>query len=126
MRFGASTVSWPVSSADFLFQQQRDNTCVGAFVAIDTAGGSGVPPWIVGDTFLKNVYSVYQGSSTPAVGFAKLSNVALAMNGRNESQPNPTSGVRDKSNGALPRSAVAVRWVAAGAAAAAVVGGLVL
>ena len=37
LRFGASTISWPVSSADFVFQQ-RENQCVGAFIAVDTTG----------------------------------------------------------------------------------------
>lgn len=139
LRFGASTFSWPVSSADFVFQQ-RGATCIGAFIAIDTAVGSSVPPWIVGDTFLKNVYSVYRASTPPAVGFAQLSQAALTMNGRNGPAPSPTvgknpaietatetatAGLREKSNGA--RRGVGsglARWVAIGAAL--VAGSLVL
>ncbi|KAM5537642.1 hypothetical protein V8D89_008720 [Ganoderma adspersum] len=136
LRFGASTISWPVSSADFVFQQ-RENQCVGAFIAVDTTAGSGVPPWIVGDTFLKNVYSVYRASTPPAVGFAQLSSAALAMNGNKGPEPTPsigktaavasqTGGVRDASNGALPRGGLTsgLEWVAVGAAV--VAGSLVL
>lgn len=133
LRFGASTLSWPVSSADFVFQQ-RGATCVGAFIAMDTVTGSGVPPWIVGDTFLKNVYSVYSASTPPSVGFAQLSQAALAMNGKNGLAPSPTvgedaametgtAGLREKSNGA--GRGLAVRWGAA-VGAAVVAGGLVL
>ena len=136
LRFGASTISWPVSSADFVFQQ-RENQCVGAFIAVDTTAGSVVPSWIIGDTFLKNVYSVYSAASPPSVGFAQLSSAALAMNGKNGAAPSPTigenaavasqtGGVRDKSNGALPRGGLSsgLEWVAVGAAVLA--GSLVL
>ena len=33
-------------------------------------GQDGIPSWIIGDTFLKNVYSVFRFSDPPAVGFA--------------------------------------------------------
>ena len=48
--------------------QVSESTCVGGFFALDTSGTS-APPWIVGDTFLKNVYSVFR-ASPPSVGFA--------------------------------------------------------
>lgn len=53
--------------------------CVGGIFDL-TAGssipvGSGNPSWVVGDTFLKNVYSVYR-ASPPSVGFAALSSLA--------------------------------------------------
>jgi len=35
----------------------------------------GQPAWVVGDTFLKNVYSVFR-ANPPAVGFAQLSAAA--------------------------------------------------
>ena len=61
MTFGSSSVSWPISNADFLLMQASTTECVGAFFSLDTTGTS-APPWIVGDTFLKNVYSVYRAS----------------------------------------------------------------
>ncbi|KAE9406293.1 acid protease [Gymnopus androsaceus JB14] len=64
-------------------------TCMGAFFAIETGGGA--PAWIVGDTFLKNVYSVFR-YTPPSVGFAQLSATALAMNGVNSAAPTATIG----------------------------------
>ena len=91
MRFGSSSISWPISNADFLLMQVSGSSCVGGFFALDTSGTS-APPWIVGDTFLKNVYSVFRASSPAAVGFATLSSEALAMNGKLGSAPSPTIG----------------------------------
>lgn len=90
MRFGSSSISWPVSNADFSLMQISSSTCVGGFFALDTSGTS-APPWIVGDTFLKNVYSVFR-SNPAAVGFATLSSTATAMNGKNGAAPSPTVG----------------------------------
>lgn len=90
MRYGSSTISWPISKDDFLLMQVDSNTCVGGFFALDTSGTS-APAWIVGDTFLKNVYSVYR-ATPPSVGFAQLSNTALAMNGQLGPAPSPTIG----------------------------------
>ncbi|GJE93328.1 A1 family peptidase [Phanerochaete sordida] len=91
LRFGASNVSWPVAPADFRLLQADASTCVGAFFALSarsTAGG-GSPSWIVGDTFLKNVYTAFR-AAPPAVGFAQLSAAALAMNGVSGAPPTPT------------------------------------
>ncbi|KAI0793728.1 aspartic peptidase domain-containing protein [Fomes fomentarius] len=90
MRYGSSTISWPISKDDFLLMQVDSNTCVGGFFALDTSGTS-APAWIVGDTFLKNVYSVYR-ATPPSVGFAQLSQTALAMNGQLGPAPSPTIG----------------------------------
>ncbi|KAF8444969.1 aspartic peptidase domain-containing protein [Boletus edulis BED1] len=53
----------------------KTQMCVGGIFDIgNTVGsGQGVPSWIIGDTFLKNVYSVFQ-ANPPAVGFAQLAN----------------------------------------------------
>ena len=47
--------------------------CVGGIfdVGSTVGSGAGAPAWIVGDTFLKNVYSVYR-ANPPSVGFAAL------------------------------------------------------
>ncbi|KAG2355960.1 aspartic peptidase A1 [Suillus spraguei] len=81
--------SWPISPADFQLTKISSSQCVGAFFELNTSGSA--PDWIVGDTFLKNVYSVFRYSPA-AVGFAALSNTALAMNGLNGPAPSPTIG----------------------------------
>ncbi|OCH85115.1 acid protease [Obba rivulosa] len=91
LAFGGSSTSWPIAPADFVVEQLDASTCVGAFFAIDNTGTT-APPWIVGDTFLKNVYSVFRASPGPSVGFAQLSAAALAMNGAHGAAPSPTIG----------------------------------
>jgi len=85
MSFGGK--SWPISNADFQAQQLNEETCVGAFFEVSTGGDA--PAWIVGDTFLKNVYSVFR-YNPPSVGFAQLSAVDIAMNGINAAVPSAT------------------------------------
>ncbi|KAJ7252761.1 acid protease [Mycena haematopus] len=88
MSFGGST--WPVSPADFQLQSIGGGTCVGSFFTLTT--GDSAPPWIVGDTFLKNVYSVFR-FNPPSVGFASLSEYSLSMNGNLDlAVPSPTIG----------------------------------
>ncbi|KAJ3746966.1 acid protease [Lentinula raphanica] len=88
MAFGGK--SWAISNADFQAEQLNSNTCMGAFFSLET--GSNAPAWIVGDTFLKNVYSVFRYNPA-SVGFAQLSSEALAMNGVNgASIPSATIG----------------------------------
>lgn len=64
--------------------------CVGGFIALNTSGTT-TPAFIVGDTFLKNVYSVFR-AEPPSVGFAVLSDTANAMNGALGPIPTPTFG----------------------------------
>ncbi|OSX63849.1 hypothetical protein POSPLADRAFT_1054482 [Postia placenta MAD-698-R-SB12] len=91
LKFGSSSIAWPISAADFEFTSTTDGqTCIGAFFEVDNSGTT-APPWIVGDTFLKNVYSVFS-YNPPAVGFARLSDTALAMNGKAAAAPSPTIG----------------------------------
>ncbi|EIN11518.1 acid protease [Punctularia strigosozonata HHB-11173 SS5] len=73
---------WPISDEDMQFQQldRQGTLCAGAIFDLDANTdipvGSGTPAWIVGDTFLKNVYTVFRASNPPAVGFAELSTAA--------------------------------------------------
>ncbi len=60
--------------------QVSGNSCVGGFVQLDTSGTS-APPWSIGDTFLKNMYSVFRASPA-AVGSAQLSSTETSMNGQ--------------------------------------------
>ncbi|RDX54940.1 acid protease [Lentinus brumalis] len=60
MAFGGKL--WPISDADMNLGSN-----------VGTGGGN--PVWVVGDTFLKNVYSVFR-ANPPSVGFAQLSDAA--------------------------------------------------
>ncbi|KAF5343829.1 hypothetical protein D9757_013918 [Collybiopsis confluens] len=88
MAFGGK--SWAISNDDFQAQVLSKTSCLGAFFSLST--GSNAPAWIVGDTFLKNVYSVYR-FNPPAVGFAQLSATATALSGNDALVvPSPTTG----------------------------------
>ncbi|KAF5383540.1 hypothetical protein D9615_003749 [Tricholomella constricta] len=87
MAFGGK--NWAISEADFRLTQLTQNQCLGAFFDLQT--GRSAPSWIVGDTFLKNVYSVFR-YDPPSVGFAQLSDAALALNSANTPVPSATIG----------------------------------
>ena len=74
--FGGYTIR--IGDADFnLGRYSADETmCTGAVYVQGLSSGSPVQ-WIVGDTALKNVYSVYR-FDPPAVGFAALAGAAAA------------------------------------------------
>jgi len=83
MTFGTKT--WSIRSVDFSLPVQGD-TCAGAFFGLSINGGNTGLQWVVGDTFLKNVYSVYR-FDPPAVGFAAL---APAFGGSGSTSTAPT------------------------------------
>ena len=88
LAFGGST--WSISPSDFQLTQLSSSQCLGAFFQLDVSG-SGTPAWIVGDTFLKNVYTVFRYNPA-SVGFANLSDVANAMDDVDGTVPTPTFG----------------------------------
>lgn len=49
--------------------QSSNSQCIGAVFTYSAANGA--PGWIIGDTFLKNVYSVFRANPA-SVGFATL------------------------------------------------------
>ncbi|KAJ9124207.1 hypothetical protein QFC22_001005 [Naganishia vaughanmartiniae] len=77
LQFGS--VSYAVSNGDFNLGQFTSNAqyCTGAIYAQNLGSRSPIQ-WIVGATFLKNVYSVFRYDPT-AVGFAALSNNASSL-----------------------------------------------
>jgi len=79
--------NWSISSADFVLTKTSADTCIGAFFVLENSN----PAWIIGDTFLKNVYSVFR-YNPPSVGFADLSKIALDMNVPGGSVPTATIG----------------------------------
>ncbi|KAH9988466.1 aspartic peptidase domain-containing protein [Russula compacta] len=93
--------SWPISTEDINLGSIGKGLCLGAIFDL-TAGtnvkpSSSQPAWIVGDTFLKNVYSVFRANPA-AVGFAQLSSAAGGSSGTpgpavgTASKPAPTAG----------------------------------
>ncbi|KAG7439608.1 acid protease [Guyanagaster necrorhizus] len=80
MSFGGK--AWPINSQDMNLGPATTGSsmCLGGIFDL-TAGsnipeGTGNPGWVVGATFLKNVYSVFRDSNPPAIGFAQLSSAA--------------------------------------------------
>jgi cathepsin D len=72
--------SWPINSDDMKLRTNTANVCIGSIFDLSQGssaggGGRGNPQWVVGDSFLKNVYSVYR-ATPPSVGFAQLSSIA--------------------------------------------------
>ena len=84
-----SSRTWSIDPGDFALMRASSTMCVGAFFALNLSGSA--PSWIVGDTFLKNVYSVYR-YNPPSVGFANLSSNALAQNTLGNALPSATIG----------------------------------
>jgi len=80
MAFGGK--SWSIKAEDMNIGRvsSGSSTCAGSIFDL-TAGsnvgeGGGTPTWVIGDTFLKNVYSVFR-SKPAAIGFAELSDAAV-------------------------------------------------
>ncbi|TFK47449.1 acid protease [Heliocybe sulcata] len=127
--------SWSISPADFEHTpiDNTGETCVGAFFEVST--GSSTPGWIVGDAFLKNVYTSFRYSPA-AVGFAQLASTATSQNGREGNAPSATigspaavvssSGGVSKMSGATSVRFSAISGVQVLAVAGALLGGMVL
>lgn len=90
--------SWPMNTQDFnlgSYPYTNSQTCLGALFEIDLGSTEyGVPQWIVGDSFLKNVFSVFDGSGR--VGFASLNGnnaqiVSVTSNAVSSQTPPATS-----------------------------------
>jgi cathepsin D len=92
MSFGGT--DWKISPLDINVGTVTSAMCAGAiFDAGVLYGGGFNETWIVGDTFLKNVYSVFS-AEPPAVGFAQLANGLSSSTGTFD--PNPVQ------SGSLP------------------------
>ncbi|KAI0630205.1 protease [Trametes polyzona] len=60
---------WTISAANFNFGRVTSTLCIGAIAGQDLGLGSNT--WLLGDSFMKNVYSVFSFDQN-AVGFATL------------------------------------------------------
>lgn len=68
--------AWTVSPLDFAVDQDDEGNCAGALFEMSFSASG--PAWILGDTFLKNVYSVFR-FDPPSIGFAELSTLAQSL-----------------------------------------------
>lgn len=96
MTFGGK--SWSMNTQDFnlgSYPYTTSSTCLGALFDINLGSSAyGVPQWIVGDSFLKNVFSVFDGSGR--IGFASLKGseaqiVSVTSNAVSSQTPQSTS-----------------------------------
>lgn len=98
--------AWPIKVTDINLGQisHGSSQCLGAIADINIATNySGPPAWVVGNSFLKNVYSVFR-ASPPSIGFAQLSSVAGGIGAPNSNDSSTTNGAggsggSGKSNG---------------------------
>ncbi|KAH9971715.1 hypothetical protein BGW80DRAFT_1561453 [Lactifluus volemus] len=70
------SLSAAISLADFKLTELSNGQCLGAIFEYTSNNNS--PAWIVGDTFLKNVYSVFRANPA-SVGFAALASNAQSL-----------------------------------------------
>ncbi|KAG8907667.1 hypothetical protein FRB99_002745 [Tulasnella sp. 403] len=96
LTFGSGP-AWSINPSDFTLARIGGGFCVGAFFELNLSG-SNSPTWIIGDTFLKNVYSVFR-YNPPAVGFANLSALAVSQSNINAPLPSPSIGTGDVISG---------------------------
>lgn len=99
--------SWSMNPQDFnlgSYPYTNSQTCLGALFEIDLGSRQyGVPQWIVGDSFLKNVFSVFDGAGR--IGFASLKGteaqtVSVTSGAVSSQTPQPTSRSSSSSMGA--------------------------
>ena len=68
--FGKHT--WTLKTEDLISQKLSRRVCLSSLFAMSTKSGSRMPAWIIGDTFLKTVFSVFDAGKNQ-IGFASLS-----------------------------------------------------
>lgn len=98
MSFGGKL--WPMNSKDMNLGPiaPGSSQCLGGIFDLsqgsNIVSGGGNPNWVVGATFLKNVYSVFR-ASPPSVGFAQLSDLAGGSGtpGAGPTRPNSASSL---------------------------------
>ncbi|KAF8893581.1 aspartic peptidase domain-containing protein [Infundibulicybe gibba] len=74
---------WPIDPTDMNLGRLDDTSplCLGAIYSTDNDG------WLIGNTFLKNVYSVFR-ITPPSIGFAQLSAAAISSGPPQATTPN--------------------------------------
>ncbi|KAJ6598213.1 acid protease [Mycena vulgaris] len=94
LSFGGN--AWPISPEDMNLGpvDAGSSLCVGAIfdLTLGSSTGTGGPTWVVGDTFLKNVYSVFRQNQM-SVGFAQLASGAAGGGGGGSSFTVPSASI---------------------------------
>ncbi|KZV75095.1 acid protease [Peniophora sp. CONT] len=89
--------SFPINPSDLNFGRVGNGQCVGAIFSMQGSASGSNPAWIVGDTFLKNVYTVFRANPA-SVGFAELSDVAGGSSGTPGAGPASNPGTSNNNN----------------------------
>ena len=111
LSFGGQT--WSIAPSDFKLTQSSNDQCVGSvfiFSSGNTDSSNG-PSWVIGDTFLKNVYTVFRANPA-SIGFAALASDAQTLVTQ-QGLPTPTIGSVSASvnSGAVLHNAMITRLV---------------
>jgi len=128
-------INYQISPRDFIVDQLTDAYCLAAFFALEISGGSSPIPgatnsnpiWVVGDSFLKNVYTVFRAKPA-SVGFATLSSTdgAIGLAGTEISNGTTTIVTSNTNTHGIHSGSVSARvpllGTLLGAVAAAIVG----
>ncbi|KAF4567268.1 hypothetical protein EYR40_006265 [Pleurotus pulmonarius] len=78
---------WPINPRDMNLGRLAPGSsqCLGGVFDLglgsSIVSGGGNPNWVVGDVFLKNVYSIFSAGNPPSIGFAQLSDAAGGSSG---------------------------------------------
>ena len=97
---------YAVNPEDLKFNKASSGTCQGAIFALEsgtTTNDQKSLTWVLGDTFMKNYYTVFR-HSPPSVGFAKLSDEAKATQTKVGNIPSETVGNADSLGGSSANS----------------------
>lgn len=96
--------SWPIDSDDMNLGPIGQGQCLGGIFDLtqgsNVSPGAGNPSWVVGGTFLKNVYSVFRANPA-SVGFAQLSTNA-GGSGAPSGNGSPSSATFSATGAPLP------------------------
>ena len=123
LTFGNHT--WTLKTEDLISQRLSRRVCLSSLFAMSTRSGSRMPAWIVGDTFLKTVFSVFDagknrigfgslpkgGAQTKSITSATMDNrVASSYQQTASSEGSPFGGGGGGGGGPLLHSAASTRY----------------
>ncbi|KDQ27392.1 hypothetical protein PLEOSDRAFT_1089322 [Pleurotus ostreatus PC15] len=96
---------WPINPRDMNLGRLAPGSsqCLGGVFDLglgsSIVSGGGNPNWVVGDVFLKNVYSIFSAGNPPSIGFAQLSDAAGGSSGTPGTNANPSPNTGNSNDG---------------------------